>query len=110
MPVPFKGVNRIMKRLADGSSATYYFAWKGCLRPPGKSDDPEFIAPLNEAAAKETHQPSGTLQVVLNAYPFSRKFRDLSPRTRKDLVRQARQIEVRFGGFPLPTCPPFYPT
>ena len=35
MRVNLKGINRITKRLADGSSVTYYYAWKGGPRLPG---------------------------------------------------------------------------
>ena len=105
MRVQLKGINRITKRLADGSSVTYYCAWKGGPRLPGKPGDPEFIAAFNEAVTKKVQQPSGTLQAVLNAYQASPKFTDLAPRTRKDYVRQIRQIEVEFGDFPQSALP-----
>jgi integrase len=105
MRVNLKGINRITKRLADGSSVTYYYAWKGGPRLPGKPGDPEFIAAFNEAVAKKVQEPSGTLQAVLNAYQASPKFTDLAPRTRKDYVRQIKQIEAEFGDFPLAALP-----
>ncbi|WP_426033202.1 hypothetical protein [Cypionkella sp. TWP1-2-1b2] len=41
----------------------------------------------------------------MNAYQAAPKFTDLAPRTRKDYVRQIRQIEAEFGDFPLAALP-----
>ena len=105
MKVNLKGINRVTKRMADGSSATYYYAWKGGPRLPGRPGDPEFISAFNEAVASKARIPSSTIQSVLNAYQSSPKFTDLAPRTRKDYVRQIRQIEGEFGDFPLAALP-----
>lgn len=105
MRVSLKGINRITKRLADGSIVTYYYAWKGGPRLPGKPGNPEFIAAYNEAVAKKVQEPAGTLQAILNAYQSSPKFTDLAPRTCKDYVRQIKQIEVEFGDFPIAGLP-----
>ena len=53
MRVNLKGINRITKRLADGSSVTYDYAWKRGPTLPGKPGDLEFIAAFNEAVGKE---------------------------------------------------------
>lgn len=105
MHVRLKGLNRVSKRLADGSRVTYYYAWKGGPRLPGKPGSPEFVAAYNEAAAEKAKQPSGTLQAVLNAYQDSPKFTDLATRTRKDYVRHIRLIEAEFGDFPIVALP-----
>ena len=101
MRVQLKGINRITKQLADGSIVTYFYAWKGGPRLPGKPGDADFIAAFNAAIGEKVKEPSGTLQAVLNAYQAAPKFTDLAPRTRKDYVRQIRQIEAEFGDFPL---------
>lgn len=96
-----KGLNKVSKKLADGTSVTYYYAWKGGPRLPGKPGDPAFLAAFNQAiAAIETH-PTGTLQSVLNAYQQSTRFKDLSDKTRRDYVRMIRKIETDFGDFPI---------
>jgi len=41
----------------------------------------------------------------LNAYQASPKFTDLAPLTRKDYVRQIKQIEAELGDFPLAAPP-----
>jgi len=101
MRVRMKGINRVKKRLADGSQVTYYYAWKGGPRLPGKPGDPEFVAAFNEAVAQKARQPKDTLQAILNAYQVSPKFLDLAERTRKDYVKHIRKIETEFGTFPI---------
>ena len=54
MRVRLKGINRITKRLADGFTVAYYYAWKGGPRLPGKPGDLAFIAAFNEAVAKSS--------------------------------------------------------
>ena len=76
MRVNLKGINRITKCLADGSSVTYYYAWKGGPRLPGKPGNPELIAAFYEAVGKKVQELSGMIQAVLNAYQDSPKFTD----------------------------------
>lgn len=101
MRVKLKGLNRVSKRLADGTRATYYYAWKGGPRLPGAPGDPEFIAAYNDAVKQKAHQPTDTLQAVLNSYQDAPKFTDLAERTRKDYIRHIRQIEAKFGDLPI---------
>lgn len=105
MRVRLKGLNRVSKRLANGSRVTYYYAWKGGPRLPGKPGDPEFIAAYNEAVAQKAKHPTDTLQAVLNAYQSSPKFLDLADRTRKDYIRHIHKIETEFGDFPIAALP-----
>ncbi len=44
MRVRMKGINRVSKRLADGTRVTCDYAWKGGPRLPGKPGNPEFLA------------------------------------------------------------------
>lgn len=105
MRVQLKGINRVSKRLSDGSRVTYFYAWKGGPRLPGKPGDAEFVAAYNAAVAEKVKAPSGTLQVVLDAYQKSPKFTDLAARTRKDYAKHIRLIEAEFGDFPLSGIP-----
>lgn len=101
MRVRLKGLNRVSKRLADGSRVTYYYAWKGGPRLPGKPGAPEFIAAFNEAVASKAKTPKGTLLSVMSAYQESPKFTDLSAYTRRDYTRHIAKIESEFGDFPV---------
>jgi integrase len=101
MRVRLKGINRVSKRLADGSHVTYYYAWKGGPRLSGKPGSPEFHASYNRAVADRTLTPSGTLQFVLNAYEQSADFTALAPRTQADYKKHIKAIEAEFGDFPI---------
>jgi integrase len=101
MRARLKGLNRVTKRLSDGTLATYYYAWKGGPRLPGKPGDPEFVVAYHEAHAARLATPSGTLQGVLDSYVASPKFLDLAPRTRRDYAKHVRKIEAEYGDFPI---------
>jgi integrase len=96
-----KGINRVSKKLADGTRVTYFYAWKGGPRLPGKPGDLEFVAAYNEAVAAKAAQPKGSLQSVLNDYQKSARFTDLGDKTKRDYVRMIRKIENEFGDFPI---------
>jgi hypothetical protein len=101
MRVRLKGINKVNKRLSDGSHVTYYYAWKGGPRLPGQPGDQDFIAAYNAAVTTKTKAPEGILQSVLDAYQKSPKFTDLAVRTRKDYIKHIRLIETAFGDFPV---------
>lgn len=101
MRVRLKGLNRVSKRLADGSKVTYFYAWKGGPRLLADPRTPEFVAEFERAAATRKKGPEGTLLSALQAYQASTEFTDLAPRTRRDYVQQIKKIEARFGDFPL---------
>lgn len=101
MRVRLKGLNRVSKKLADGSTVTYYYAWKGGPRLPGKPGDPEFVTTYHTFHSTKVETPAGTLLSVLNTYQESLKFLDLAPRTRRDYVRHIRKIETEYHDFPI---------
>lgn len=101
MRVRLKGLNSVSKRLADGRRVTYWYAWKGGPRLPGKPGEPAFVAAYNAAVAQKVAPPAGSLLSVLLAYQASQEFLGLAARTRADYVRQIRIIETAFGDFPL---------
>jgi integrase len=101
MRVRLKGLNRVTKRLSDGSSVTYYYAWKGGPRLTGKPGSPEFIASYNEAIGSRKLAPAGVLRTVLDAYESSSDFAALADRTRADYKKHLRAIAAEFGDFPL---------
>lgn len=101
MRVRLKGINRVTKRLADGSQRTYYYAWKGGPQLPGKPGDPEFIAAYNAAVASRVRPAPGVLMSILQGFQASSDWDDLAPRTRRDYVGLIKIIEKKFGDFPL---------
>ncbi|WP_298095965.1 tyrosine-type recombinase/integrase [Brevundimonas sp.] len=101
MRVRLKGLNRISKRLADGTLVTYYYAWKGGPRLRGKLGSPEFIAGYNEALNARKASPVGVLHSIFDAYQSSSEFRGLADRTAADYKRHLRVIAAEFGDFPI---------
>lgn len=105
MRVTLKGLNRVKKRLSDGSTVTYYYAWKGGPRLPGARGDPEFVAAYSEATKKRLTPSNDTLQALISAYQSAPKFVDLAPRTKTDYVRNIRVIEAKYGTLPIAALP-----
>ena len=61
MRINVKGLNWANVTLADGTSETYWYAWKGGPRLQGEYGSPEFIASYNAAIATKTVAPDGRL-------------------------------------------------
>lgn len=101
MRVRLRGVNRVTKTLADGSTRTYWYAWKGGPALKGEPGSPEFIASFEEAASRRSMGPEGKLLSVLNRFQAASDFESLAPRTRADYKKHIKAIEVEFADLPL---------
>ena len=102
MRIRLKGINSVTKRCADGTRRTYFYAWKGGPPLRGEPGTPEFVASYNEAAAKKIAPPSGVLLALLFRFQESAEFQfGISPRTRRDYIKQIKRIERAFGDFPI---------
>ena len=103
MRVRLKGINSYTAKLADGTTRTYWYAWKGGPRLRGTPGSPEFHASYNEAVAQKLKTPSGWVLSLLQGYQATDEFRtQLAPRTREDYRRIIEKvIEPEFGDFPL---------
>src|SRR5262249_37681070 len=102
MRIRLKGLNCITKRLADGTSKTYWYAWKGGPALRGEPGSPEFIASYNEAAATKKVPPTGVLLALLFRFQDSAEFQfGISARTRRDYIKQIKRIEREFGDLPI---------
>ncbi|WP_233124527.1 hypothetical protein [Agrobacterium vaccinii] len=101
MRVKLKVLNKVKKKLSDGTLPTYYYAWKGGARLPGIPGDQEFMAAYHAAIGKKVEPKAGTLQSVLTGFQQSFKWDELAPRTQSDYVELIKIIEKEFGTFPL---------
>lgn len=101
MRVRLKGINKVKKRLADGTLATYYYAWKGGPRLTGTPGSPEFMASYHSAVEQRKRKSADTLVVVLDAFQSSADFRQLADRTQTDYKKHLKAIAAQFGDFPL---------
>lgn len=101
MRVRLKGINCVRKLLADGRQVSYWYAWKGGPALRGEPGSPEFVASYNEAVATKLKPSKGVLMGILQGFQASADFLRLADRTRSDYVTKIKQIESRFGDFPL---------
>src|SRR6516164_9156331 len=101
MRVRLRGINSRRKKLADGTTRTYWYAWKGGPPLRGVPGSPEFIASYNEAVAQKIRQPSGVLFSLLQRYQKSEDFRLLADSTRRSYVPLLTRVEKDLGDFPL---------
>lgn len=102
MRVRLKGLNRVCKKMADGSSITYYYAWKGGPRLEGKLGSPDFMASYNrECGERRGSHRKDILRWVIDDYLGSAEFNSLSERSRKDYASHARHIDAEFGDLPI---------
>jgi integrase len=102
MRIRLRGINSYTAKLADGTTKTYWYAWKGGPRLIGEPGTPEFIASYNEAAAQKIKTPRGHLLSLLQSYQASDDFRQLAQRTRDDYAGIIEHvIEPEFSDFPV---------
>jgi integrase len=99
--IRLKGVNSVTKRLADGTTRTYWYAWKGGPPLYGEPGTPEFIRSYNEAIARKIIPPRGSLLSILQAFQASEDFTGLAESTRRSYVSLIKRIEEEFDDFPL---------
>jgi hypothetical protein len=103
MRVRYKGLNWSKKRLADGSTRTYWYAWRSGPPLRGEPGTPEFEASWQEAAAQKAKAPEGTLQSLFDYFQQTTEFtKGIEERTRSDYQRIIeRVLEPKFGSFPI---------
>lgn len=101
MRLRLRGINWVRKKLRDGSTAEYFYAWRGGPRLSGKPGSADFIDSYNRAVAERHPQRTDTLLGLLNAYQASEDFKGLAARSRRDYVKQIVRIERRFSDFPV---------
>ncbi|GHE83211.1 integrase [Camelimonas fluminis] len=99
--IEMKGIHRVRKALANGKTATYFYAWRGGPRLEGKPGTADFKASYDRAIASRQAVPSGNFFSVISAYKASGEFSKLAARTRADYLRHIAGIEAKFGTMPL---------
>jgi hypothetical protein len=94
MRIEAKGMNWSVVKLADGTTKTYWYAWRGGPRLEGEYGSPEFIASYNRAIATKVATPEGRLQALIDGYQKTQDFLSLlsahAPTTSNTLARLNR--------------------
>jgi integrase len=96
-----KGIHSATAKLADGTAATYYYAWRGGPRLKGLPGTPEFVASYNAAVAQRKTPVQGVLFTLIAEFRASSQHTTLGAKTRKDYARYLKIIEERFGDMPI---------
>ena len=106
--VKVKGVHRVRKRLADGRTMEYHYAWRGGPKfwdssmPFGKHTL-DYAGALKDRLM-ERRDPGDSFQALINSFFDSTDFRRLAPRTQRDHkinVSRPGGIEEKYGKVPL---------
>lgn len=102
MRVRLKGLHTVRKRLADGSVATYHYAYRGGPRLEGEIGSPEFLESFNRARRDSSRVDATSVKgTLIRPYVQSPEFSKLSERSKKDYRSQIAKIEKTFGNLPL---------
>lgn len=97
MKQPFKGLHRVRKRLASGTSKTYYYAWRGGPRLNAEFGTPAFHTEFVEAHKQQHPASKDTFDVAISEYLQSQNFLRLAPRTRTGYRALIEIIRAKFG-------------
>lgn len=101
MFVRLEGVHTVRKRLADGSTAVYAYAWRGGPRLYENPGTPAFAAEWTARVAERKRPAPGTLFTLIAEYKASAKFTGKAEVTRATYLRYLKLIEDKFGTMPI---------
>jgi integrase len=101
MKVRLKNINTVRKRLADGTIAIYYYAWKGGPRLTGKPNSPEFSASYEAAVKFRPNGPVKDIAGLIDKYTSSKHFDSLKDSSKIVNLRRFRKIKATLGELPL---------
>lgn len=98
-----KGLHKVTRRLADGSTRSHYYAWRGGPTIKAAPGTTEFAAEFERLTAGRDAAPirQDTLQHLINEYQRNPAFTRLKPDTRAGYIRCIRRIEADFGTLPI---------
>jgi integrase len=101
MRVRLKGINWSIKKLADGTSKTYWYAWKGGPRIDAEPGTPEFMQRYNEAVASYKKKSSATFSSLIDYFKDSSEYKSLGDKSKRAYDSYLKLIEAKFGSMPI---------
>lgn len=103
---PTRRLHKATARLADGSSRTYWYAWKGGPRLNGQPGSPEFEAAYAAAVRERRESPTrGTLAGLVLGFRASPEFADHADSTRAEWSRFLDMIQEERGPLAIGSLP-----
>lgn len=101
MRVHLKGIHRVERKLANGKSRIYYYAWRGGPRMGDQPGSPAFVLAYQEAHAALRRPKAATLFSLIAEYKGSADYRRLAPSSLRAYAHYLKIIEDEFGDMPL---------
>ena len=101
MRVRLKGINWSIKRLADGTSKTYWYAWKGGPRIDAQPGTPEFMRLYNEAVASYKKKSAETFSSLIDYFKDCSEYKDIGDKSKRAYDGYLKLIEGKFGSMPI---------
>ncbi len=92
--VRLRGINRTTKRLADGQRVTYWYAWRGGPRLPGKPGEPAFMAAYTKAIASRKEPKSEDLAALTQRFRASPEWSRMADSTKREWARWLDRIAL----------------
>lgn len=99
--VRLKDIKKTSVKLADGSTATYFYYRPTHTRLPGTPGTAAFMAAYNDAVAKMKHVPATQFRSIISQYKASSDFTGKAASTRANYAIYIRKIEDEFGTLPV---------
>lgn len=102
MRVRLKGINKVQKKLRDGTVAVHYYHRRTCFKLPGEPGSPEFMKAYYEAEKFIDDRLAGTLSGLIREYSLSVHFtEELAKSTQTEYRLKLTHVEDAFGNLPL---------
>lgn len=102
MRIKLVGIHKVKRQLADGSSVTYYYAWRGGPRINAKPNSRAFGIEYHRLTrAREDAPGKGNVAELIREYLKSPAYQKLRPSTQKSYDWAIRKIEDEFFDLPI---------
>jgi hypothetical protein len=88
------------QKLADGTSRTYWYAWKGGPRIDAEPGTPEFMRLYNEAVAGYK-KSAETFNSLIDYFKDCSEYKDLSDKSKRAYDGYLKLVETKFGSMPI---------
>lgn len=108
--VRLRGLNKTSKRLADGRTVTYWYAWRGGPRLQGRPGSPEFMRGYHEAHKSRKRPQTATLAAIVTLYRDSPEWKKTADSTKREWNRWLDRIALgelgvfSYGALSDPDC------
>ncbi|WP_425419764.1 tyrosine-type recombinase/integrase [Oricola indica] len=100
-PTKIRGINKVKKRLADGSVRLYYYHRATGRALNGEPGSVEFLSDYVAAEKTLTDRHAGTFNSLVRDYTLSPEFEKLAESTRGEYRRMLTKSEAKFGDLPI---------